>query len=80
MNLDKLVQMHRAAPFKPFRIHLSDRGHLDVAHPDFLAHTPTGRTVVVTQLDETFTVIDLLHVARLEILKHRRRKKPQRNR
>jgi len=39
---------------------LADSRHLDVEHPEFLAHTPSGRTVMVAKADETFEVIDLL--------------------
>ncbi len=68
MTIDKLAAMHHAQPFRPFRIHMANGRHLDVKHPDFLAHTPTGRTVIVTRLDETFEVIDLLLVSSLEVI------------
>ena len=71
MTIEKLISLHHAQPFRAFRIHVADGGHVDVPHPDFLAHTPTGRTVVVTKLDETFEVIDLLLVSRLEVLNGR---------
>jgi hypothetical protein len=60
--------MHQARPFRPFRIHIADGRHLDVAHCEFLAHTPSGRTVIVTKEDETFEVIDLLLVTSLELI------------
>ena len=55
--MEKLVQMHKAAPFRPFRIYLSDGGSLSITHPDFLAYTPSGRTVVLTNLDDTFKLL-----------------------
>jgi len=60
--------MHHAQPFRPFRMHLADGRNILVKHPDFLAYTPTGRTVIVTRLDETYEVIDLLLVATLEVV------------
>jgi hypothetical protein len=60
MTIEQLRQFHQARPFRPFRIHLADSRHLDVEHPEFLAHTPSGRTVMVAKADETFEVIDLL--------------------
>jgi hypothetical protein len=66
MTIEQLRQMHQARPFRPFRIHMADGRHLDVAHPEFLAHTPTGRTVMIARPDESFEVIDLLLVTSLE--------------
>jgi hypothetical protein len=40
MTIEQLRQMHQARPFRPFRVHMADGRHLDVAHPEFLAHTP----------------------------------------
>ena len=73
MTIEKLTAVHQARPFRPFRMHVADGGHVDVLHPEFIAYTPTGRTVVVTKLDETFEVIDLLLVSRLEVLNGRSR-------
>ena len=78
MTIEQLRQMHQARPFQPFRIHMADGRHLDVGHPEFLAYTPSGRTVMVARADESFEVIDLLLVTSLEPipdgLKRRRRK------
>ena len=62
-------------------MHIADGRNVLVKHPDFLAYTPTGRTVIVTRLDETFEVIDLLLVASLEVVngKPRRRGKSGRS-
>ena len=35
-------------------------------HPEFLAHSATGRTVMIAEPDDTFAVIDLLLVNGLE--------------
>ena len=37
-----------------------------MSHPEFLAHTPTGRTITIARPDESFEVIDLLLVTSLE--------------
>lgn len=73
MTVDQLKQMQRAQPFRPYRIHLADGGHLDVEHPDFLARSPTGRTVIVYELDDSFEIVDLLLVCTLEVLNGERR-------
>ncbi len=58
-----------------------NRRCLDVAHPEFLGHTPTGRRVMIARPDESFEVIDLLLVTGLEPIdgkprSRRQRKKP----
>ena len=66
MTIEQLRQMHQARPFRSFRVHMADGRHVDVEHPEFLAHTPTGRTVMIAKRDETFEVVDLLLVTSLE--------------
>ena len=83
MTIEQLRQMQQARPFRPFRVHMADGRHLDVVHPEFLAHTPTGRTVMIARPDESFEVIDLLLVTSLEPIdgkprSGRQRKKPGR--
>ena len=68
MRVEELVQLHKAAPFRPFRIHLADGRHLDVEHPEFLAHAPRARIAVVMRLDETFEIIDLMLVTALKVI------------
>ncbi len=79
MRLEQLVQLHKAEPFQPFRIHLADGRHLDVKHPEFLAYTPKVRIAVVMRLDGTFEIVDLMLVTSLEVLdgkpRSRRKKK-----
>ncbi len=66
MTIEQRRQMHEARPFQPFRIHMADGRHLDVVHPEFLAHSRSGRTIMVATPDDAFEVIDLLLVTSLE--------------
>jgi hypothetical protein len=66
MTIEQLRRMHQARPFLPFRVHMADGRHLDVEHPEFLAHTPSGRTVMIARPDEAFEIVDLLLVTSLE--------------
>ncbi len=68
MRVDELVRLHKAEPFRPFRIHLADGRHLDVNHPEFLAYAPKGRIAVVMRTDDTFEVVDLMLVTTLEVV------------
>ena len=67
MTTDQLRNHWRAEPFKPFVIHLADGRNIPVAHPEFLSRSPSGRTIIVHQPDESFNVIDLLLVTDLEV-------------
>jgi hypothetical protein len=60
--------MLRATPFRPFRIHLADGHHLTVENRDFLMRSPSGRSAILYNPDDTFEVIDLLLVTTLEVL------------
>ncbi len=73
MTIDRLKQMQRAQPFRPYRIHLADGRHLDVEHPDLVARSPSGRTAIVYKPDESFEIVDLLLVCTLEVLNGGRR-------
>ncbi len=67
MTIQRLQNVHRAKPFHPFTIHLADGRSFRVAHPEFLSHSPTGRTIIVYQPDENFSILDLLLVTELEV-------------
>ena len=46
---------------------MADGNHLRVTHPEFLSHSPSGRTAIVFGPGETFEVVDLLRVASIEV-------------
>ena len=66
MTIERLHELYRAQPFRPFVIHLADGRDVPVLHREFMASVPTGRTIVVMQPDESVNVIDLLLVTDLE--------------
>ena len=63
MTIEKLKALYNAIPFQPFVIHLADRREVQVHHRDFIAAAPSGRKIVVHQLDDSINIIDLLLVA-----------------
>lgn len=67
MTIEQLRMLHQAQPFRPFTVHLADGRQLRVPHREFLSHSPTGRTVVIHESDESFSIVDLLLVTRLEV-------------
>ena len=54
-------------PFKPFTIRMADGRAFEIPHPDFVAQSPSGRTVVVFQPDDSYSLLDLLLMTELEV-------------
>ena len=67
MVIAQLRQLFEARPFRPFTIHLADGRQLPVVHREFIAASPSGRTAIVYQPDDSFNVVDLLLVTDLEV-------------
>lgn len=62
MTTDGLAKFHEARPFKPFVLRLTDGRSVPVDHPELLARSPSGRTVIVYTAGDWFEQVDLLHV------------------
>jgi hypothetical protein len=75
MTIEQLRNLHQARPFQAFTIHLADGRHLTVQHQEFLLPSPSGRTVILFQPDDSFNVIDLLLVTDLEVKSKPRNRK-----
>jgi hypothetical protein len=73
MTIEQLQSAHKTRPFKPFKLHLADGRSFEVKHPEVLAHAG-GRTAVLTRMDDSFEVIDLLLVSSLEVSNGRSRR------
>ncbi len=67
MTVEQLRHWHQAQPFAPFIVHLADGEKISVPHPEFLSHSPSGRTVIIHGEGESLSVVDLLLVTRLEV-------------
>ena len=39
---------------------MADGRAFEVGHPDFVAQSPSGRTVIVFQQDDSYSILDLL--------------------
>ena len=67
MTIEQLRNVHQARPFRPFTIHMADGHALHVPHNEFLSHSECGRTVIVHQAGERFSIVDLLLVNEVEV-------------
>jgi hypothetical protein len=63
LTIEKLREVHKAQPFRPFELHMADGRSLRVDHPEFLATSPSGRTAVVYLPDDRLEIVDLLLVS-----------------
>jgi hypothetical protein len=67
MTTERMRELWKAQPFQKFTIHLADGRHIPVMHREFMMMSPSGRTVVVNQPDDSMNIIDLLLVTDLEM-------------
>jgi hypothetical protein len=66
-TIEQLRIVYNAQPFQPFLVYLADGQNVPVRHREFLMPSPSGRTVIVYQPDDSFNIIDLLLVTDLEV-------------
>ena len=67
MTTDQFQATLHQTPFRSFTIRMVDGGSFDVTHRDFVARSPTGRTVIIFGKDESYSVLDLLLMSELEV-------------
>jgi hypothetical protein len=67
MTSEQFRDLLHKQPFQPFTIRMADGRAFDVPHPDFVAMSRSGRTVVVTQPDEGISILDLLLMSELQV-------------
>jgi len=67
MTTDQFRATLRQLPFRPFAIRMADGRTFEVAHPDFVAQSPSGRTAIVFSSDESYSVLDLLLMTEIEV-------------
>jgi len=67
MTTEQFANVLRQAPFRPFTIHMADGRVFHVSHPDFVARSKSGRTVIVFGDGDEFSALDLLLMSELEV-------------
>ena len=66
VTLEQLRTIHRAVPFQPFLMRLTDGREFIVTHPEILEIAPGDATIVVMTPDGTLETIDLALVASVD--------------
>lgn len=67
MTSEQFKATIRLQPFRPFTIRMADGRTFPVDHPDFIALSPSGRTVIIFQRDDSYSILDLLLISELEV-------------
>lgn len=67
MTTERFRTTLRQQPFRSFTIRMADGRAIDVVHPDFVAPSKSGRTVIVVQPDESYHVLDHLLMSELQV-------------
>lgn len=68
MNAQQIEKAQHRAPFKSYRIHLSDQRSFVIRHPEFLWIIPGGRNIAIADKAGAVEIVDLIYVTSLRIL------------
>jgi hypothetical protein len=60
MTIEQLRRVHQAYPFVPFTIRMADGRSFYIGKREWLSHSQSGRTVIVQEPDDGFSILDLL--------------------
>lgn len=67
MTIEQLRNVHQAQPFRPFTFHMADGRAVYVPHREFLSHSPSGRTVIVFDAGDGFSILERLLINQIEV-------------
>lgn len=67
MRIQELRELRDATPFRAFVVHVADGRAIPVRHRDFLMSSPSGRTMIVYQPDDSFDIVDVMLVTSLRV-------------
>jgi hypothetical protein len=67
MTSEQLKTTLRQQPFRPFIIRMADGRSFQVSHPDWMMVSPTGRTAILFEPDDSYSIVDLMLMNELEV-------------
>ena len=67
MTAQEFRSVFDALPFRPFKVYLADGREVAIRHQDYALLSPTGRTLIVYQDDDSFQVLDLMLATGVEV-------------
>jgi hypothetical protein len=74
MTAQEFRSVFEALPFRPFTVQLADGREVAVRHQDYALLSPTGRTLIVYEDDDSFQVLDLMLATGVQVNGKRQRK------
>jgi hypothetical protein len=80
MTAQEFRSVFEALPFRPFRVFWADGREVAIRHQDYALLSPTGRTLIVYQDDDSFQVLDLMLATGVEVNGKRTKKVPKKRR
>ncbi len=70
MTVEELRKAYHTQPFRPFKLRVADGCEYEVRHPELMAISPRGRTVIVVAPDDTADIIDTLMITSIHMDDH----------
>jgi hypothetical protein len=67
MTSEQLRAAHKSTPFRPFTIRMADGRAFFIPHQDFMLVSPSGRTAVIYNDDDSASIVDLLLMSEIEL-------------
>ena len=68
MKIDEIRELVHAVPFQAFTLYMAGGTAFDVVHPDFIALSPTGRTVIVYPLEgKSHKLLDVMLISQIDV-------------
>ena len=68
MTSAQLKATLRQQPFRPFTVRMVDARSFTVSHPEWVFVSPTGRTAMLFEPDDSYSVVGLMLMNELEVL------------
>lgn len=68
MRASEIRNAQRAQPFQPFILHLADGREFPVGHPEFMFVGPSGRLVIIENVEGSMEIIDPMLVTSISVL------------
>jgi len=67
MTSQQLKATLRQTPFRPFTIRMVDGRSFQVPHPEWVILSPSGRTAIVFEPDDSHSVLDVMLMNELKV-------------
>ena len=67
MTVEHFRDTMKATPLRPFTVHVADGRLFTVKHPEHVASSRSGRTVIIFGEDDGFSILDCLLMMEVQV-------------